>query len=90
MPIWCHCSQVRVSLLGTHKHKISSEGSLRCEAGQAVAQLGMSLLGGSCPSKDEPLELRDKCLYYDSQLGLPSSEHGQTGRRAISDEPFGR
>ena len=37
--------------------------------GKAVAQLGMSLSGGSRLIEDEPLELRNRGLYYDSRVG---------------------
>ena len=49
---------------------IPSEGALSYGAGQAVAQLGMSLLAGSCPIEDELLEPKDMCLYYDFRGGF--------------------
>ena len=42
--------------------------ALSYSAGQAIAQLGMSLLRGDCLIEDEPLELINKYLYYDFRV----------------------
>jgi len=61
-------------------------GALNCRAGQAVAQLVMSLPRGGCWIEDEPLEPRDRCLYYGSWVGA-SLLGTQTGGSLIGDEP---
>ena len=66
--------------------RLRVRGALSCRAGQTVAQLqmslpigscliGMSLPKGSCLIEDELLEFKDRCLYYDSRVRLPSSKH---------------
>ena len=61
-------------------------GALSYRAGQAVAQLGMSLLGSSYPIEDEPLEPTVGVCTMILEWGLPSSEHRQTGGSLIGDD----
>jgi len=49
---------------GFRVRRILSDG-----VGHVVAQLGISLMGGSCPIEDESLELRDRFLHHDSRVG---------------------
>jgi len=63
-------SRVRASYLRTHDQRIRVRGVLSYGVGHAVAQLEMSLLEGSYLIEDEPLKPRDRCLRYDSRLGV--------------------
>jgi len=57
------------ALLGTHKHKISSEGSPQLWSWADSCSIRDGLFERSFPIEDEFLEPRDGCSYCDSQVG---------------------
>ena len=61
-------SRAGVSLLEAHKHKILSEERPQQQSLADSCLIGDEPFGGSCPIEDEPLELRDMCLYCDSRV----------------------
>ena len=73
-----------------HKNiRFRVRGALSYSVGQVVAQLGICLLEGSCPIKNEPLKPRNRCVYYDSQVGA-SFLGTQISSSPIGDESFER
>ena len=59
-------SRVEASLIETRNIGFCMTVALSYGAEQGFAQLVMSLFVGSYPIEDEPLEPKDRCLYYNS------------------------
>ena len=67
-----------------HTNRTPSEGALSYGVGlavvarsgmsRAVAQLGINLLGGSCPTGDEPKGSRRRMLILSIRVGNPSPD----------------
>ena len=79
-----------ISLLGTHKYKILSEGCPQLGTGQTVAQLEMSLPWAVAQLRMSFWIPETSVCSVILKWGLPSSKYKQTGSSQIRDEPFGR
>ena len=69
--ICCYYFRAGLFLLIALKHKVSSEESPQLQSLTDSCSIWDELSGGSCPTEDEPLDLRDRCLYCDSLWGFP-------------------